>query len=64
MVSMMMVRKGCFPSVTSAQAASSSSQDWMGAWNTSSAFKPGSVARNSAPSACEQKVDFPIFVCP
>jgi len=48
----------------SAHVASSSSQDWIGTWKTSSAFKPGSVARNTALSEFEQKVDLPIFVCP
>src|ERR1017187_10511589 len=64
MVSIITVLKGCLPSTISAQAASSSSQERMGAWKTSRAFSPGSVARNSAPSVCAQVLDFPILVCP
>src|SRR5579885_1496442 len=64
MVSMMMVRNGCLPSAISAQAFRRSSQERMGTWKTSSAFNPGSVARNRAPSARAQVLVLPIFVGP
>src|SRR5262245_53687949 len=57
----MMVLNGWLPSATSRHFSRRRSQELIGSWKTSRCFRPGSVARNKAPSSFEQNSDLPNF---